>query len=167
MTALELLKLAWDNRTKVLMLIVVLLAWALWIQQKRIGGLQAQLAAKPMVETKTQTQLVTKVVEGPERIVEKIVTQPGGVQVVERTIYKDAQIATTQSETESATKETPAYAAPAAAPRWIVAAAADPFGASRNVALRAGVTLGGRLDLSYEHSITGAGRQAVDVGWRF
>jgi hypothetical protein len=154
-----LLQQAWDNRAKILLIIAVGLAALSKRQLEQIQQLRAELEAKPSV----QERVVTRVERGPVRIVKHVVEKPGAERIVTVEVLREAW----SSETSSEHRETPACPAAPRAPRWILAASTDPTARGRSELLRAGVTLGGRLDLSYGHSITGPERHALDVAVRF
>jgi hypothetical protein len=157
-----LLAQAWKHRTKILLIVAVGLLAVCKRQNEKIGHLKALLEQEPIV----LDRVVTKTVEGPVRIVEKIIEKPGGEKIVERVITREVVV----KEAASEHSEAPACPAVKAAPRWIVGASVDPIGAQgwRNTALiRGGVTLGGRLDLTVGHSVTGPNRSEVGVGVRF
>lgn len=134
------------------------LGFLLWSSNRRLHLAETALALKPRVETVVQTKIKTVVVQGPERVVEKLVAGA----VVERTVYRDPVTTTTGAENNYATKETPICTAPggtealpgreaevlAPGSRWRYAGImVDPFSASKLVGLRGGVTVWGRLDL--------------------
>lgn len=138
-------------------------------QSEKIDSLKAQLAAKPKIIEVEKIIYRDRVVKGPERIVTKTIVQPGGERVIEKIVERDPIIIETVVEKEREHTETPICPAPARIPRWIVGASVNPQ-TGRNGAelpiLRGGVSLAGRLDLSYardfEHS-----RHLLEAGWRF
>lgn len=159
MTALELAGQAWQHRAKILLVVAVGLLALTKRQHEAISDLRAQLAAKPLV----QERLVTRTVQAPTRIVKQIVEKPGAERIVTVEVLKGAW----SSETSSEHAETPACPAPARPPRWVVGGSLDPADPRSGQLLRAGVTFGGRLDLTYGHSLSGPARHAVDLAVRF
>jgi hypothetical protein len=146
----------WKFKSELALLAACLLAFGL---SKDNEALRAALAAKPKIETRIET----KTVKGPVRIVEKIVTTPGGERIVERVVTRDA----VTRETIAAHNETPACVAPYV-PRFLIGASANPFRSQDGIMLRGGYTVNGRLDLSYGHSITGKDeRHEIATALRF
>lgn len=156
MTAIGIL---WEQRFKVLLVLACAIAYFAWLQQRTIGGLEAQLAAKPLVQEK----LVTKTVQGPVHYVETIVEKPGGERVITRDVVREVKV----TETSEQRTETPACPAPKLEPRWIAGVQADPFNYQRSAAVRGGVTLFNRVDVTVGHTIVGPGRSILDVAYRF
>lgn len=141
MTAYALL---WDQRFKVALLALVAAAAMLVRQQEKIASLGQALRDKPKVETRVET----KTVQGPVRIVEKIITSPAGEKIVERVITRDVVV----KDSTAAKVETPICPAPYK-PRFFIGASANPFRSQDGQMLQIGYTVNGRLDLGYGHSI--------------
>lgn len=119
---------------------LLILLFASWQRRgEKISALEAQLAAKPMVEERVKEVRV----EGPVRVVEKFVVGPAGACVLdERTTERGATTTTTEAEHE----ERPICAPEYSAHTRYAGLALDPLDA-RRPRLRAGVTLFDRLDL--------------------
>lgn len=151
---------AWRHRALILAFAVAALLAITKRQQEKIGGLEQLLAAKPRVEERIHT----KVVQGPVRVVEKIREIPGGERIIERETVREVRV--TEADTQHT--ETPICPAPARAPRWVFAGQAEIPNPRAGQLLRAGVTLGGRVDLTVGHSLPGSPqRRVVDIAWRF
>lgn len=151
------LKAAWVHREKIAWATVAALLVVIHMYHRETIRLHGLLAAKPKVETRTSE---TKVL-GPERVVEKVIREPGGVEVVERVVYRDPVTITTNSEHA----ETPTGLSKPPK-RWIIGGQADPF--SRELRqVRGGVTFFDRLDLTYGYEFRGVGRHRIDLAWRF
>ena len=102
----------------------------------------AALSAKPKTETKIETRTNTVTVQGPERIIERVIKG----EVVERIVYKEPETTTTVANQELEKSVAPACTA--APSRWRYAGVmVNPTSQNKLVGLRAGVTLWNRLDL--------------------
>lgn len=149
---------AWHYRASILAGALIAALFIMNTQDQDIERLEALLSAKPLVEEK----LVTKIVEGPVKIVEKIIEKPGGEKIVERIITKEVVV----KDSASSHVETPVcWSAPA--PRWIFAASVDPRKVQQGPMLKGGTTIKNRLDLFAGHSVMGPNRAEVGVGIRF
>lgn len=149
----------WRRRDIVLVLIVVGVVYVAKLQYDKIKILQVQIAEKPAVVDR----VVMKTVQGPERVVEKIVEKPGGERVIERTVYKEAVTAVATNDHS----EIPICPAPERKNRYLFGASADPFRAQDGQMLHAGYSINNRIDLSYGHSVNGPDRNDIRVVLRF
>lgn len=125
--------------------VLVLAALILYIFSLRgqLAAANAALAARPKVETRVEVQTKTVTVQGPERIVEKIVKG----DVVERVIYKEPATTTTEAQKDYDRTTAPACPSAAPAPWRYAGAVVDPLSTTKLVGVRGGVTLYNRLDL--------------------
>lgn len=175
--------LAWKHRDKALGGVVVILLGVVHLQQGQVNTLETALAAKPKIETRVRVETKTKIVQGPERIVERIIENPGGERIVERVVTREA--VTTESGTDSDTKssENPVAARivlGGRAPRWILGATVAPVELAApsypNNRLKALSSVrighgfgGGRLDISYVYGLHGPweSRHGAEIAIRF
>lgn len=184
MTSLLLfLQVLWSRRFEVLACLLLILCACLYKACGKIGELKATIAARPMISTKVETKVETKIetqvktvrVEGPVRIVERVIHEPGQKEIVERVITRDAVTTTTGKETEKDTAsdtlaarvEVPACAAERPTPRWIMGASTGILEPSRSIGIRGGVTIGGRVDLTLGYDFYGHDRVRIDAAYRF
>jgi len=151
--------LLWENRFKVAMLALAAAVAMLGRQQEKIGALGQALLDKPKVETHVETRTV----QGPVRIVEKIVTTPGGERIVERIITRDAVTRDTNAQRVERPNCPAQYV-----PKWIVGASANPLKAQEGQMIRVGYSVNGRIDVTYGHSInTRDTRHEIGTAFRF
>lgn len=161
--ALRLQSLALEHRGKTLVVITVLLAWLLYDSRLEVRELETKLAARPMVQTK----VLTKVVRGPTRTVEKIVRLPGQKEIVERVIYKAGDVSTRGVESS----ERPVCPEPDR-PAWIRPVAGVSYSLSHTDLDRVnvGVSLWGRVGVAFGQAV-GPRRhgnpQTLSVSFRF
>lgn len=146
-------------RAAVALLILVLLL-VCWQRGKRISGLEAALAAKPQIVEKVVTveKVRTVVKAGPERVVEKIVYQPGGVEIVEREIWREPVETVTEAAKETAQdrQEGPSQASLGVAPRrFLIGLSAPILAPSNGIVARAGVTFWNRVDVVADYHFIG------------
>jgi hypothetical protein len=160
----------WKRRGEVAIGVAILFAY-LWYQKVgEVGYLSAQLAEKPkVVEVE---RVVTKIVRGKERIVEKekIVRGEDHVEVieVERVIYKDPVEESWDTSKEH--YETPSVPPPNDyLPRWYVGAGANPFTTDVKPYVRAGATILQHIDLGVGYDTKYGPKDALraEVGFRF
>lgn len=138
-------------------LVIAVLAFAVWALRAELRTDKVALAARPAVET----HVVTRTVQGPERIVEKVVKG----DVVERTVYKDPVTTVTEASRDTH----PACPDPLRPPTRYVGAGWSPLD-ERRPRIRAGGTLFGRLDLGgyYDTAKTPAqGALGIEAAYRF
>lgn len=128
--------------TWVIITLLVVLFYVLSLQH-RLTAAEAALAARPKVETRIDVQTKTVTVQGPERVVEKVVKG----DVVERVIYKEPATTTTEAQKDYDRTTAPACPASPAAPWRYAGAVVDPLSTTKLVGVRGGVTIYNRLDL--------------------
>jgi hypothetical protein len=160
---LEALAPLFKKRDTYYLLLIVLLALAFMHAKRRADGDELALAARPKVETRVDVHTVTKTVQGPERVVEKVVKG----EVVERVVYKDQAVTTTEAQKDYDRTTAPACPAAAPAPWRYAGVLADPFAPTKLVGLRGGVTLWNRVDLGISGRFSPRAEGAAEVGVRF
>lgn len=162
-----LLPLAKKWQTWAILGLSALVVYVLLLRQQ-LATANLELAARPRVETKVQTQTRTIIAAGPVRTETKIIYRPGTkeIQYVDRIVTQDP--VTTTTVAEKAYDQTVAPACPAAPKaHWrSVSALVDPFAATKLVGLHGGITLGDRVDLGFE-ARTQPNAVAFDAGIRF
>lgn len=141
---------------------IVVVSLFAWRSLTRARADEAALAARPKVETRIDVQTKTVTMQGPERIVEKVVKG----EVVERIVYKDAATTTTGTEKEYDRTVAPACPAAPKAPWRYAGALVDPFAETKLVGLRGGVTLYDRVDLGLS-ARSQPNAVALEAGIRF
>ena len=185
----QLLKLAlkYKNLGGYAVLIVVVVVMGMKLQdaaevevglRETIAGLKVVVSAKPRVVVEHKTRWRTKTIEGPVRIVEKIVYKPGGVKIVTKEIFRDKIVKVDVKATDDSKTENPicpvyvgSAAEPRLAKRWLVGATFAPWieGANKSrdsLRLKGGVTLAGRLDVVYGYEPY-VGQHHVGLNYRF
>lgn len=132
-----------------------------------LGASWAGKADKPLTETKTLTNTVTKTVQGPERIVYKysIQTETCQPQIIEKIVEREGT--TVEKNVEAVREKNDLPACSQKSKRWIVGVDADPGLRMEPQAVKAGITLWDSLDLTVGHSIKGVGKTTVGAGFRF
>lgn len=145
-------------------------------ERKEKKELQLALDAKPKVEIveKIIEKVVVKKVRnsGAVKVVEKIKREPGGVQYVDRIVYRDPVIYVEYKESEdvkeSSHTETPAQL-PCPWQRWILGGTINHWRHGRPLdVVHFGYSLGGRLDLLYGLGLDGSERKhGLTALWRF
>ena len=149
----------YDNRGKIL---GFALAFAVALCVRR-GEKIALLESHPIVDEHT----VTRIVQGPTRTEYRTIEKPGGERIVERIKYVESR----DVSMDTARTETPACPAQATSPRFRVGARADPYGLENfgSWAPVVGITLGGRIDLSYSKTVNGGLKNGhgVELAYRF
>ncbi len=154
MTPADFITEAWDHRALVLLVALVgLLAFCV----RQHDDIVILKNSKPAVVEHLQS----KIVKGPERVIVKTVTMPGGETIVTRYIDRASETIDKKEDI----KETPIKTAHDK--RWIVGAGVDPLHSTDSAYVRGGVTIFNRLDLSLGHTLVGPGRAIADVAWRF
>lgn len=155
---MTLISQAWQHRALILAFAIAGLVALAKRQQEQIGGLKARLEMKPaVVERET-----VKTVQGPVRVVEKIVEKPGGERVIEREIIREVKV----TEKGSEHIEAPVCPAQKPAKRWLVGASADPARAQDGQMIHAGITVANSLDLTFGRSLK-LDRNDVRIALRF
>ncbi|MES2156155.1 MAG: hypothetical protein V4510_13555 [bacterium] len=122
---------------------ILVLGLLLWRTGAAWRGAEDALAARPKVVTRVDVQTHTVTVQGPERVVERVVKG----EVVERVVYKDAATTTTEAQKDYDRTTTPACAPAAPLPWRYAGIMVDPSAPAPVVGLRGGVTFFDRLDL--------------------
>lgn len=161
----------WRNRLVVLAGVCLCLLLWIWGLLGHINALRAAVDAKPKVESSVQVKTDTRIVQGPERVVERIIEVPGGTKTVERTIYRDRVVSTTGTESKKESTETP-QGVPSLARRWVLGVSGAPgLGGDfirRGASARVGRSFG-PLDISYRFLFDGPAeaRHQAEVAIRF
>ncbi len=168
---LPLLLLALRNKDARYLTVIAALGLALFISRATVKEQAAALAAKPktverIVTVTKVTQGPVRIVQGPVRIVEKIIEKPGGERIVERTIEREAKTTDKAETITEVAKAEDRKSEPAQirAPRWL---AGITYRERNDISLRAGITIGGKLDLTLGHTIVGPARHEAGIGVRF
>lgn len=153
---------AWEHRALILATIAVgLFAFSVRAVQ-RVMRLEADLAAKPRVVEKVVVKTETKKIQGPVRVVEKLVEG----KVVERVVYKDPVVTETKKDAEKDHVETPICPAPHAAPTRFAGLLVPPTGNPADLIVHGGVTLGEHIDFGYGFQPHG-GIHRLEGNWRW
>lgn len=142
---------------------IVVLTLFLWGSLSRVKSQTAALAARPTVESHVEVQTRTVTIQGPERVVEKLVQGA----VVERIIYKEPVTTTTGTERTYDRQVTPSCPPAPPAPWRYLGVLADPSTTSKLVGLRGGVTLWNRLDLGVGARLAPRREWQAEAGIRF
>lgn len=141
----------------------LVLLFASWLRRgEKIAALEAQLAARPSVESHKRSE--TKKRTGPKRTETRTTISPDGTKTIDRVETIESQETNTRAESESISKPVQAYTTP----RWLVGAATSPLDRSALSAF-AGATIGGRLDLTVGWDFYGESKTRPRIGaaWRF
>lgn len=164
---IKLLEEAWEHRALIAFTALIGLMALAKRQQETIGALRAELAMKPRVEVREVTRTVVKRVEGPVRVQEKIILQPGGERIIERVV--DRGPVTTDSGSEVAQDRKESQPVLPARPRnRILGIGASPYDPRLASSVRAGYALG-YFDISAAYHFYGPQelRPRIELGFRF
>lgn len=135
-----------------LVLGIVLLGFLLLALSLRLVAMERELRARPATEVKTETRTVTRVVEGPTKVVERIVYQPGGVRIIEREVNRDSMVTEKGVEKAVERTETPVSGG---VPKRYVGVMVAPDTPYKAYGVRGGMTIFGRFDIGVGYRFHG------------
>lgn len=160
---------AWQHRALILFAALAFMTAYAKRQGETAAALRAELAAKPRVDEKLDKKVESRVERGPSKVTEKFAVAGDCKPVVVERIVESAPIVETRTvEVERVHSEAPACPAKRE-PRWITGVSMSPLDPRQVPIVRAGYSLGGRLDLTYGYAARGVGGQQhlVEAAWRW
>lgn len=162
---MQLLEDAWDHRAKIAAIAAVFFFVA-WLRR---GEQIAFLEGRPAVTDDVKTKVVTRLVEGPVRVVVKTVVAPDGTRTTEKTLERASREKDTGRESESHHVEVPP-ALPRSSRTRYVGLGIDPLNYARLPRLRAGVTVWNAVDVGVAYDSRFAptsGAFGIEAAYRF